>query len=103
LHREKRSFDIGVEYVVIELFDHFAQRNKASGAGVGEDDIDSPLCLDRLVEPVKVIEFGNVTLNTGNVAADCLDGLVQFLRAAASDEDISPSSTKSFAVASPIP
>jgi hypothetical protein len=40
-------------------------------------------------EAVKVVQFANVSLNTGNVAADGLDGLVQFLLATASDEDIS--------------
>ena len=89
MHREKRSFDIGIEYVVVELFRNLAQRDNPAGAGVGENDIDSPFCLDRLLEAVKVVQFGNVSLNTGNVAADGLDGLVQFLRATASDEDIS--------------
>src|SRR6266545_2065864 len=33
-------------------------------------------------------EFGNVSLNACNVLADCLHGLVEFLRATACDEDV---------------
>src|SRR6266851_3535457 len=63
--------------------------NKFANAGVGEDNIDSPLHLgDGLVKTIKVSQFGNVSLNARNVSADCLHGLVEFLLAAARDEDI---------------
>src|SRR5260370_106481 len=63
--------------------------NKFANAGVGEYNIDSPLRVrDGLVETIKVGQFGNVSLNARNIAADCLHGLVEFLLTAAGDEDI---------------
>src|SRR5437016_13368261 len=85
------------------LFGDTSQGSKFSNPGVGENDIDSPLRLDGLIESVKVGQFGNVALNAGNVAADCLDGRIKFLLATARDEDVAPSLTKSFAAASPMP
>src|SRR5260370_42056368 len=63
--------------------------NKFANAGVGENNIDSPLQFkDRLVKTIKVSQLGNVALNSRNVGADCLHGLVEFLLAAARNEDI---------------
>src|SRR5882724_12396905 len=63
--------------------------NKFANAGVGEDNIDSPLHLgDGLVQTIKVSQLGNVSLNSTNVGADCIHGLVEFLLPAARDEDI---------------
>src|SRR2546426_8343812 len=55
----------------------------------GEHNIDSPLHLrDGLVQTIKVSQLGNVSLHSRNVGADCLHGLVEFVLAAARDEDI---------------
>src|SRR5882672_11100778 len=63
--------------------------NKFANAGVGENNIDSPLHIrDGLVKTIKISQLGNVSLNSRNVGADCLHGLVEFLLAAARDEDI---------------
>src|SRR5713101_4378516 len=71
------------------LFGDGPKGNKLANAGVGENNIDSPLYLtDGLVKTIKVCQFGNVSLNSRNVGADCLHGLVEFLLAAARDEDI---------------
>src|ERR1700676_4225337 len=71
------------------FFGDGAKGNKFANAGVGENDIDSPLRLrDGLVKTIKVGQFGNVSLNSRNVGADCLHGLVEFLLPAARDEDI---------------
>src|ERR1700722_4566924 len=71
------------------LFGDGAKGNKFSNAGIGENNIDSPLGLrDCLVKTVKVGQFGDVTLNSRNVGADGLHGLVEFLLAAAGDEDV---------------
>src|SRR5712691_8867602 len=84
------------------LFGDGPKGNKFAKAGVGENNIDLPLHLrDNLVKTIKVSQLGNVSLNSRNVGADCLHGLVEFLLAAARDEDIS--STNRFAVANPIP
>src|SRR6266699_5336760 len=71
------------------LFGDGPKGNKFANAGVGENNIDSPLHLrDGLVKTIKVSQVGNVSLNSRNVGADCLHGLVKFLLAAARDEDI---------------
>src|SRR5260370_10375314 len=63
--------------------------NKFANAGIGEYKIDSPLHLGNgLVKTIKVSQLGNISLNARNIAADCLHGLVEFLLAAARDEDI---------------
>src|ERR1700730_18180946 len=72
------------------LFGDGPKGNKFGNTGVGENNIESTLYLsDGLVKTIKVGQFGNVSLNTGNIGADCLSGLVEFLLSAARDEDIS--------------
>src|ERR1700730_12231536 len=71
------------------LFGDGPKGNKFDNTGVGKDHIDSPLHLsDGLVQTIKVSQSGNVSLNSRNVGADCLHGLIEFLLAAACDEDI---------------
>src|SRR6266576_1573366 len=71
------------------LFRDRAKGNKFANAGVGENNIDSPFHPgDGIVKTIKVSQLGNVSLNPRNVGADCLHGLVEFLLAAARDEDI---------------
>jgi len=53
LHGEKRSFDISVEYFVVEILRNRTQGEKCASAGIGENDIDSSLCLDLFVETIK--------------------------------------------------
>src|SRR5882672_1857684 len=72
------------------LFGHGSKRNKFANAGVGENNVQVPLHLGNgLVKTVKVGEFGDVTLNARDIPANGLHGLVEFLLAAARDEDIS--------------
>src|SRR5260221_12706652 len=71
------------------LFGDGPKGNKFAHAGVGENNIDSSLHLsDGLVKTIKDSQLGNVSLNSRNVGADCLHGLVEFLLAAARDEDV---------------
>src|SRR5258705_9343504 len=71
------------------LFGDGPKGNKFANACIREDNIDSAFHLGNgLVKTLKVGELGNVALNARNVAADCLHGLVEFLLAAARDEDI---------------
>src|SRR6266404_8059123 len=71
------------------LFGYGPKGNKFANAGVSENNIDPPLHLrDGLVKTIKVSQLGNVALNSRNVGADCLHGRVEFLLAAAHDEDI---------------
>jgi len=48
-----------------------------SDTGVSQNDIDSSLRLDSLVETIKVGQFGNISLNADNIAADRLHGLIE--------------------------
>src|SRR5271155_5122381 len=78
--------------------------NEFAKAGVGENNIDSPLQLsDRLVKTIKVSQLGNVSLNSRNVDADCLHGFVEFLLAAARDEDIGTLFSEEFSLTHPNP
>src|ERR1700682_5977606 len=71
------------------LFGDGPEGNKFGNTGVGKNDIDSPFYLsDGVVQTIKVSQLGNISLNAGNVGADCLHGFVKFLLAAASDEDV---------------
>src|SRR3989442_8568197 len=86
------------------LFGDGPKGNKFANAGVGENNIDSPLHLrDGLVKTIKVSQVGNVSLNSGNVGADCLHGLVEFLLAAARDEDIGTLFDEKFSRSQPNP
>src|SRR5216684_1536759 len=102
LHRKQRSPYIDVEQLVEMLFGDGPEGNKFANAGVGKNNIDSPLHLrDGLVETIKVGQFGNVSLNARNVAADCLYGLVELLLATAGDEDVGTFSDEKFCRSQP--
>src|SRR6202051_3710624 len=70
------------------LLSDFSEGSKFSYAGVGKNDIDSSLSLDGLVETIEVVQSGNVSLNTSDVAADSLHGRVELFLTAARDEDV---------------
>src|SRR5712664_2424755 len=78
--------------------------NKFANAGVGENNIDSPLHLsDGFVQTIKVSQLGNVSLNSRNVGADCLHGLVELFLAAARDKDIGTLFDEPFCSSQPNP
>src|ERR1700716_3332245 len=86
------------------LFGDGPKGNKFANAGVGENNIDSSLRLrDGLVKTIKVSQLGNVSLNSRNVGADCLHGLVELLLAAARDEDIGTLFDEPFCSSQPNP
>src|SRR6266852_6621973 len=88
LHGEQRSFDIDIEEFVEMLFSDFVERRKFRNAGIGEHDVKFPLCFDGLIEAIEVGQFGNVSLNASDVAADRLYRLVQLFLTAARDQDV---------------
>src|SRR5713226_8861254 len=80
------------------------KRNKFANTGVGENNIDSPLYLsDGLVKTIEVSQLGNVSLNARNIGADGLHGLVEFLLAAARNEDIGTLFDEKFCCSQPDP
>ena len=86
------------------LFGDGPKGNKFANTGVGENNIDSPFFLrDGLVETIKVVQFGNISLDARNVVADCFYGLVQFLLATARDEDIGALFDEEFSGSQPNP
>src|SRR6266436_8008754 len=90
LHGEQRSLDVDVEKFVEMLLSDFLERGKFRDAGIGEDDVKFPLCFDGLIKTIEVGQFGNVSLNASNVAADRLYGGVELFLTAARDEDARP-------------
>ena len=91
MHREQCALYIDVEQLVKMLFGDFTEGNKFTNARVGENNIYSPLHLaDCLVETIKICQFGDVSLNAHHVAADRRHRFVEFLLAAARDEDLCP-------------
>src|SRR5216683_3490110 len=70
LYREQRSLDIDIEEFVEMLLSDFAERSKFRNAGIGEDDVKFPLCFDSLIKTIEVVQFGNVSLNAIDVAAE---------------------------------
>src|SRR5271165_1814778 len=69
------------------LLGEACQGSEFADAGIGDQDIDLSLRLHGLVEPIEVLQFRDVPLNTYDVAADRLHGLVELLLAAACYED----------------
>src|SRR5258708_30418299 len=58
--------------------------NKFANASVSKNNIDSSLHLrDGLVKTIKVSQLRNISLNSTNIASDCLHLLIDFLLAAA--------------------
>jgi hypothetical protein len=89
LYREQRSLHVYAEQLVEVLFGDAAQGSGLTGSGVGEDDVDSPpLCLGGFVEPIKIRQFGDVTLNAGDVAPYCSHCLVKFFVTTSHNEDM---------------
>src|SRR5216684_113099 len=84
------------------LFGDSPKGNKFANTSVGENNVDSPLHLrDGLVKTIKVSQLGNVSLNSGNVGADFLHGVVEFLLAAARDVDVGTLSDEKFCRSQP--
>src|ERR1700733_11254159 len=71
------------------LFREACQGSEFPGSRVSDQDIDFSFRLDGLVESIKVRQFGDVSPNACNLAADRLDGFVEFRLAASRYEDIS--------------
>src|ERR1700730_5797146 len=88
LHGEQRALDVDVEKLVEMLLSDFAERRKFRNAGIGEDDVKLSLCFNGLIKTIEVGQFGNVSLNASDVAADRLYGRIELFLTAARDEDV---------------
>src|ERR1700722_3151504 len=90
LNREECALYNDIDQLVEMFFGDVAEWDEFADAGVGEDNIDSPLHFANChVEKVKIGHFGDVALNTGRIGPNCLHGLVELLLAAPCDENIS--------------
>src|SRR5258708_14230566 len=86
------------------LFSNGSKLNEFAHAGIRENNVDSPLHLgDGVVETIKVGQLGDVALNSRNVGADSLHGLVEFLLATARYEDIGTLFDEKFCRSEPNP
>src|SRR5258708_14375813 len=103
LYREQRSLNVDIEEFVEMLLSDFAERSKFRNAGIGEDDVKFPLCFDSLINTIEVVQFGNVSLNASDVAADRLYGRVELFLTAARDEYVSPFLDEEFCCSQPYP
>src|ERR1700677_1765587 len=72
------------------------QWSELADAGIGDQDIDLSLRPDNLIESIEVLQFGDVSLNSQDVAADRLGGRFQFLLPAACYEDVGTFIDKGF-------
>ena len=70
------------------LLGDLAQGGKFAEACVGENDIEAPLLPDSFVETIQIGQFGNISLDAGDIAADRLHGLVEFFLATAGNKDV---------------
>jgi hypothetical protein len=71
------------------LLGDLSQGRKFTEAGVGKSNIDLPLCLDGFEGTIKVGQFGDISLDAANVAADRLQGFVELFLTTTDDEDVS--------------
>src|ERR1700692_2923156 len=86
------------------LFGNGAKGNEFAYASVSENNVDSPLRLGAgLVETIKVGQLRDVALNSRNVGADCLHGLVEFLLATARYKNVRTLSGEKFCRGEPNP
>src|ERR1700681_3151432 len=68
-----------------------AQGGKLTEAGICEDNVDSPpFRLDGFIEPIKVNQLGDVSLDAGDIVPNGSHRLVKLLLATARDEDVGP-------------
>src|SRR6266481_3742287 len=89
LYGEEKSFDIRAERLVEMRLGDGSQRSEFTAAGIGEDNINAAcFLLDRRIQPVEVRKVRYVALNSGDVLADQLDGLIEFALTATGDEDL---------------
>src|SRR5271155_3610705 len=70
------------------LLGDLAQGGNFAEARVGENDIESPLLPDCFVETIQIGQFGNVSLDAGDVAAYCLHRFIEFFLATAGNKDV---------------
>jgi hypothetical protein len=100
---EEQPLDVRVEGPVVVLLGDASQRDKSAQSDIGEEDINSALLFDALVETIEIGQVRDVALNAGYVAAYGRYGFFEFLLATAGNKNISTLTAKRFAVARPIP
>src|SRR5258705_4158933 len=89
LNRKKHAFYVGVENRIEKLFADSAQGGIADNAGIRKHNIElALLLLDLSKEAFDVGDVRHVSLHTGDISSDFLDGGGQFRAAAPSDEDV---------------
>lgn len=71
------------------LLRYCAERSKGAAPGIGDQDVNVSFLFFYLsIQTIEIGQIGDVALNAGEIAADFPDGLVQFVLAAACNENI---------------
>jgi hypothetical protein len=100
LNSKYKTAHIGVECSINLLFRYGAKRSHlVPYASIGKDNVNAPLILCNLrVEPVKVLQVGNIPLDGRDILSNFRNGSVAFFLSSPSDVYVRP-----LAVANPIP
>ena len=89
MYREYQPFHVDAEYFIKMRFGNCPQWCEFQQACIGEEDIYSAfLLLHRGLQPIKICEIWDVTLNTGDVFADLLDSCLKFALAEIVDKNV---------------
>src|SRR5438445_6190976 len=89
LHREQETTHIDSDGLVEMFRCDRIDGQKLHESGVGEDDIHHTFfCGDGAVEPVEIVEIGDVALHSRDVVPELRYGSIESVLAAAGDEDI---------------
>ena len=89
LHREQETAHIDIDSLVEMFRCDCVDGQKLHESSIGEDDIHHTFfCGDGAVEPVEIVEIGDVALHSRDVVAELRYGSIERVLAAAGDEDI---------------
>jgi hypothetical protein len=105
LNSKYKTAHIDIECSINLLFRYGAKRSHlASYACIGKDNVNAPLFLSNLcVEPVKVFQVGNISLDGRDILSNFRNCSIEFLLWPPSDVYVRLSLTNCSAVANPIP
>src|ERR1700722_5030428 len=105
LNSKYKTAHIDAEGAINLLFRYGTKRSHlVPHASIGKDNANAPLLLCNLrVEPVKVFQVGDITLDGRDILSNFRNGNMELFLSPPSDVYIRPSPTNCSAVANPIP
>ena len=89
MHREQRAAHVHVKGLIEVFRGNIDQVHQFAHAGAGKQHVNLSLgLLDRLVQPVKIVQVRSIALNPGHIPANRFHRFIQLILAPAGDEDI---------------